>query len=68
MKGKQVGPNDRRSTRPGNVEIENSMRRPQIGKRPKKKKNPLKEADSKLFGIGNKRLLPVLRMFTAALQ
>ena len=29
---------ERRSTRPENVEIENSMRRLQIGKRPKKKR------------------------------
>ena len=29
--------NDRRSTRPENVEIENLMRRPEIGKRSKKK-------------------------------
>ena len=33
MKEKQVGPKDRIGTRPENVEIENSMRRPQLGKR-----------------------------------
>ena len=32
---------DRRSTRPENVEVENSIRRPQIGKRLKKKKIPV---------------------------
>ena len=43
---------DRRSTRPENVEIENSMRRSQIGKRPKKKSRAYMAVSSAKQSLG----------------